>query len=68
MNEGLNNLNILSNLNEKSFFLKLSSLNYSDKVFNSSHTYFTPDFLPVIGKSTKYNNLFYNFGVNSHML
>ena len=37
------------------------------QLYEGKITYYAPDFCPVIGKSEKFNNLCYNFGISHNL-
>jgi hypothetical protein len=42
-----------------------SSKNLNETLFNGKVTHVPADFCPVLGKSLKYENLIYNFGISN---
>jgi hypothetical protein len=66
MNAGECILQSMSNTNHKTALKTVSSVGQEIK-FNSNVTVMTPDKCPIIGKSTKYGNIVYNFGASSKM-
>ena len=61
LNSCNNLVHIMSNTGHKTSLKQVSALP-AEVPFNSNTTVITPDFCPVVGKSTKLNNLYYNFG------
>ena len=64
VNGGNHILQIMSNTFHKTALKQVSSIGQEIN-FNSNVTVLTPDFCPIVGKSTKFTNLCYNFGAHN---
>ena len=68
LNQGIHILQIVSACVMKTPILQMSSSNYlNETLFNGNITHLAYDFCPVLGKSQKYHNLIYNFGVSNNI-